>query len=211
MAGPAVNDAAGVEPSEQPSAEAVTEAQPSEAASSAPSADADAGILQVAAAQNETAVEPVLIDVWRPGRAEGNHRPRQRHRDRRPKRGDAAPRHPPETALVAAPVGEAPPPAEQIEPAGPRVTGPVATGAAATDAIATDALPPKQERHPRHRRRHSGEHRQDYRQDRPQQRDRDRPPVKRFERREKAPDPNSPFAKLAALKAQLEADAKERR
>ena len=27
----------------------------------------------------------------------------------------------------------------------------------------------------------------------------------------KAPDPNSPFAKLAALKAQLEADAKERR
>ena len=32
-----------------------------------------------------------------------------------------------------------------------------------------------------------------------------------IERREKAPDPNSPFAKLAALKAQLEADAKERR
>jgi ATP-dependent RNA helicase SUPV3L1/SUV3 len=34
----------------------------------------------------------------------------------------------------------------------------------------------------------------------------------RFDRRErdKAPDPNSPFAKLAALKAQLEADAKER-
>jgi ATP-dependent RNA helicase SUPV3L1/SUV3 len=33
---------------------------------------------------------------------------------------------------------------------------------------------------------------------------------KRPERREKAPDPNSPFAKLAALKAQLEANAKER-
>jgi ATP-dependent RNA helicase SUPV3L1/SUV3 len=30
-------------------------------------------------------------------------------------------------------------------------------------------------------------------------------------RREREPDPNSPFAKLAALKAQLEADAKERR
>src|SRR5262249_55897927 len=29
--------------------------------------------------------------------------------------------------------------------------------------------------------------------------------------REKQPDPNSPFAKLAALKAQLEANAKERR
>ena len=55
--------------------------------------------------------------------------------------------------------------------------------------------------------------------DRPR-RDRDRPPPnaarherqdRRPERREKAPDPNSPFAKLAALKAQLEADAKERR
>ncbi len=31
------------------------------------------------------------------------------------------------------------------------------------------------------------------------------------DRRDKAPDPNSPFAKLAALKEQLEADAKERR
>jgi len=30
-------------------------------------------------------------------------------------------------------------------------------------------------------------------------------------RRDKAPDPDSPFAKLAALKAQLEADAKDRR
>ncbi len=71
----------------------------------------------------------------------------------------------------------------------------------------------------RHRRRqggdqrHGGErHEGNQRQDRPQ-RDRDRPHVNRFERRErdKAPDPNSPFAKLAALKAQLEADAKERR
>ena len=40
---------------------------------------------------------------------------------------------------------------------------------------------------------------------------RERPPAKRFEAREKRPDPNSPFAKLAALKAQLEAEAKERR
>jgi ATP-dependent RNA helicase SUPV3L1/SUV3 len=31
------------------------------------------------------------------------------------------------------------------------------------------------------------------------------------DRRDKAPDPDSPFAKLAALKEQLEADAKERR
>ena len=30
------------------------------------------------------------------------------------------------------------------------------------------------------------------------------------ERRNREPDPNSPFAKLAALKAQLEANAKEK-
>jgi ATP-dependent RNA helicase SUPV3L1/SUV3 len=33
----------------------------------------------------------------------------------------------------------------------------------------------------------------------------------RKERRDREPDPNSPFAKLAALKEQLEANAKERR
>ena len=74
-------------------------------------------------------------------------------------------------------------------------------------AHGAEARPP-----PRHRRRHAGEHRPDRPQrDRDGRTERDRPPVKRFERREKAPDPNSPFAKLAALKAQLEADAKERR
>jgi ATP-dependent RNA helicase SUPV3L1/SUV3 len=33
----------------------------------------------------------------------------------------------------------------------------------------------------------------------------------RQDRRDRQPDPNSPFAKLAALKEQLEANAKERR
>jgi ATP-dependent RNA helicase SUPV3L1/SUV3 len=66
----------------------------------------------------------------------------------------------------------------------------------------------KSARPPRHRRRYEGE--REHRHDRPQ-REREQPPVKRFERRDKPPDPNSPFAKLAALKAQLEADAKERR
>jgi ATP-dependent RNA helicase SUPV3L1/SUV3 len=50
--------------------------------------------------------------------------------------------------------------------------------------------------------------------DRHERQKRERPSGKRFEPRaprEKRPDPNSPFAKLAALKAQLEADAKERR
>jgi len=65
----------------------------------------------------------------------------------------------------------------------------------AADAHANTGGPPRHRRKPEHRA------------DRSQ---RERPPAKRFERREKMPDPNSPFAKLAALKAQLEADAKER-
>ncbi|MFZ1150965.1 MAG: hypothetical protein WAR76_14705, partial [Xanthobacteraceae bacterium] len=53
--------------------------------------------------------------------------------------------------------------------------------------------------------------RPEHRMDRQDRQKRERSPGKRFEPREKRPDPNSPFAKLAALKAQLEADAKERR
>jgi ATP-dependent RNA helicase SUPV3L1/SUV3 len=46
---------------------------------------------------------------------------------------------------------------------------------------------------------------------RPRRHDRERPAaIMRPERREKQADPNSPFAKLAALKEQLEANAKER-
>ncbi|MGA7609184.1 MAG: hypothetical protein WCF49_03265, partial [Xanthobacteraceae bacterium] len=59
--------------------------------------------------------------------------------------------------------------------------------------------------------RHERPDRQDRRRDR---RGDDRPPrtwEAGRERRGKEPDPDSPFAKLAALKAQLEADAKDRR
>jgi ATP-dependent RNA helicase SUPV3L1/SUV3 len=163
--------------------------------------------------------EPVMIEVWLPGRAmrpEGARRPRPRREHRRdaahtpqPQSGDGV-----ATPAVAASEG----------------------GEAAPST--TDGAPPREGRHSRRRRggqghgerrgerhggdrqggeRHGGErHAGDQRQDRPpRDRDRghDRGHGKRFERRErdKAPDPNSPFAKLAALKAQLEADAKERR
>jgi ATP-dependent RNA helicase SUPV3L1/SUV3 len=141
------------------------------------------------------AAEPALIEVWRPGRegrAEGRRRPRGRHRDAGKHSAkpveQAAATEQPSTAPQAAP-------AESAEPAGKSKPG----------------------GHGRHRRQHGGEQRFD----RPR---RERPPAhtarhERSERRdrsdrrerEKAPDPNSPFAKLAALKAQLEADAKERR
>jgi ATP-dependent RNA helicase SUPV3L1/SUV3 len=158
--------------------------------------------------------EPVMIEVWLPGRAvrpEGARRPRQR-RERRPDAARGAPQ--PQT--------------------GDGATTPAVAGAEAGGAAThTDGALAREGRHShrrrggqghgeRHGERHGGErrggerHAGEQRQDRPpRDRDRghDRGHGKRFERRErdKAPDPNSPFAKLAALKAQLEADAKERR
>ncbi len=131
--------------------------------------------------------EPEMIEVWRPGRPEGRRGSRPRHRQMRgPARKDA-------------------PAAQPAEAAGPAVAaGAVAPQSPEQSPATAAAAPPT--RHPHHRRRRPDEHRSD----RPQ-RERERPQLKRFERRDKPPDPNSPFAKLAALKAQLEADAKERR
>jgi ATP-dependent RNA helicase SUPV3L1/SUV3 len=143
------------------------------------------------------AAEPEMIEVWRPGRPEGRRRPhgKQRHAGRRDS-GRAGP----ELAAPALAADGAVPAEQATSPDQP----------ASVEAA-------KPERHSRHRR-HGGEQRVD----RPR-RDRERPPPhaarqerrperERYpERREKAPDPNSPFAKLAALKAQLEAEAKERR
>ncbi len=139
--------------------------------------------------------EPVLIEVWRPGRAEGRRRPP------RPKRRGA---------------GNEAAPARQ--PADIAATPVVATAEADSIAQAvpaepaTGSPPPREGRHFRQRRKGPPD-----RTDRPR-RERERPPAhlrperhERHERREKAADPNSPFAKLAALKAQLEAEAKERR
>jgi ATP-dependent RNA helicase SUPV3L1/SUV3 len=138
------------------------------------------------------AEEAALIEVWRPGRA-GRPEGRRRRHSKRRDAGEEAGRQPAhrQRQEEGAPVAAA------------------ADAAAAPPAVESAPAAAKPERPPRHRR-HAGEHRSD----RPQ-RDRERTYGKpsRFERREreKAPDPNSPFAKLAALKAQLEADAKERR
>jgi ATP-dependent RNA helicase SUPV3L1/SUV3 len=146
-------------------------------------------------APDKPAEEPVMIEVWRPGRAarpEGARRPRFKRREagRHKAAEQGAPRQPDAAvAAVAAASTEASPPSAE---------------SAATEQ-------PHAKRHQRHHRRPKPEQRFDRP---PRERDRERPPrPQRFERREreKAPDPNSPFAKLAALKAQLEADAKERR
>jgi ATP-dependent RNA helicase SUPV3L1/SUV3 len=137
----------------------------------------------------EAPAEPVLVEVWRPARAarpEGPRRPRFRRRDE----GRSASR-----------------PAPHAE------GGATATAQAANETQGDTAARPQDRAHQRHHRRHGGP---DQRFDRPPrdrepQRDRGGAKPPRFERREKQPDPNSPFAKLAALKAQLEAEAKERR
>jgi ATP-dependent RNA helicase SUPV3L1/SUV3 len=181
---------------------------------------ADATQAEAAAAAAEPA-EPAMIEVWLPGRAVRGEGPRRRPRHRRDARAD----------VHAAPQSQA-------GDAGAPAT--VAASDAATSPSAQETpggAPSREGRHSRHRRgrggdqrhgdqrhgdqrygerhggerqRHGGAHGE--RHDR-SQRDRDRSHGQRFERRErdKAPDPNSPFAKLAALKAQLEADAKERR
>jgi ATP-dependent RNA helicase SUPV3L1/SUV3 len=131
-----------------------------------------------------------MIDVWRPGRTGDRRRVHARGRGRAKQGETTAPAHKtsaetpasePQTAEVAS--------AEQ--------------GAGLTEETAKPdhgrSRRPGRQRRPPHRME---------RQDRPQ---REQAPGRRFEPREKRPDPNSPFAKLAALKAQLEADAKERR
>jgi ATP-dependent RNA helicase SUPV3L1/SUV3 len=166
-----------------------------------PAVDSSAGAEASSAAELEQpAAEPIFIEVWRPGRPEGRQRrPRVQRREAGRDAVSEASKHPS--------------PEKSVEVAGP-ASAAAETGASppATETPALADVHARASRPPRRRRRHEGEreHRHDRPNDHPQ-RERERPPVKRFERREKAPDPNSPFAKLAALKAQLEADAKERR
>jgi ATP-dependent RNA helicase SUPV3L1/SUV3 len=135
---------------------------------------------------NGPAGEPEFIDVWRPGRPE-ERRPRRPHPPRRSER-PAEPRQP-EAVHAAAPVSHS-----QAEPTPSRK--PVAAPDRGGRREAGPARPP-----------HAGSKgRTEFK---PRTEFKGRQEVK--ERREKAPDPNSPFAKLAALKAQLEASSKERR
>jgi ATP-dependent RNA helicase SUPV3L1/SUV3 len=194
----------------QAEAETVAEGSASEPVPDAQSSPAIAAEVSAPASDAAAASpsEPEMIEVWRPGRSEGRRRPHGKHRYAG--KHDAGRAAPDVTApAVAADAAASAAPAEQAMAA-------EQTAAGDQPASAEVAKP---ERHSRHRRQHGG----DQRFDRPR-RERERPPAhaarherqerrqERYpERREKAPDPNSPFAKLAALKAQLEAEAKERR
>jgi ATP-dependent RNA helicase SUPV3L1/SUV3 len=165
------------------------------AAAAAPNVSAET---ESASEPQHVAAEPEMIEVWRPGRAggrpEGRQRPRFKRRD-------------------AAKGAQSPVPQPGAETVAPEIAAAATASPAEAEAAAALAKP---ERNRHHRQHGSGKRfdRQQRDRERPH-RDRERPPAKpaRFERRErdKPADPNSPFAKLAALKAQLEADAKERR
>jgi ATP-dependent RNA helicase SUPV3L1/SUV3 len=154
------------------------------------------------AAVSQPATEPEMIEVWRPGRMGERRRVHghQRHRAKQTRGKPTLPR---------------PPSPESSAEPGTVALAAVTDAATATEAVTHSDTNAKPRRPARQRRQ---EHRQGHRMDRQERHQerqkRERPPGKRFEPREpreKRPDPNSPFAKLAALKAQLEADAKERR
>jgi ATP-dependent RNA helicase SUPV3L1/SUV3 len=141
------------------------------------------------------ATEPEMFEVWRPGRMGDRRRVHARQRGRAKQiRGEPAALRQPSAGSSA------------LEP-GTTALATVTEGATATEPARqadADAKPRRQAR----------QRRSEDRMDRQEWHKRQRPPGKRFEPREprdKRPDPNSPFAKLGALKAQLEADAKERR
>ena len=153
------------------------------------------------AAVAEQAAEPEMIEVWRPGRRPDETRgPRPQRRERRgPRRDRQAP------AATSADVTPAVPQTADASPS-PQAERPGEDGARRRGRRRDRSQ--RQERDARDASR--GDRDRTQRPEREQRRPpfRTRPPA--AERRDKPPDPNSPFAKLAALKEQLEAASKER-
>jgi len=201
---------AGELPDETPQVEpAATEGAPAEETAAEP-APPDA--------TQDTPVEPALVAVWRPGRPEGDRQrrrerdePRRNHRRDRPREAgdrpaaataDAAPRQegPRQEGPRQEARGDRPPRPERRE--GPR-----------RDGERAESRPPRPDR-PERRDDRKPQERADKRpfRDRPRQ-DRDRGAGKGPERErvwqdkprtDKGIDPDSPFAKLLALKAKLD-------
>jgi ATP-dependent RNA helicase SUPV3L1/SUV3 len=194
---------------------------------------ADAGASEASAAApaeaaaNAPPAEPEFVEVWRPGgrseerRSEQRRPPQQWRRAQQANREGAASSAPAEGAAEAESgaeaAGEAGAPAEkkgpQRRPRGPQ----------------SDFRREREEGGERRQREHRAEQRPDRQGERPDRGRGERPNYAKdgparsrgdhkdrrdfppHREREKQADPNSPFAKLAALKAQLEAAAKERR
>jgi ATP-dependent RNA helicase SUPV3L1/SUV3 len=178
-----------------------------DASASAVTANGPAGPSPAPAASSsaEAPSEQQFIDVWRPGRSD-ERRPRRHHRPAREKKPSDAPAAA-AAAEQAAPAPDPGTPVRREEPRRHRDDGRKEREASDRPGGRDGRRPERRERADRHDRPDRQERRRDRRDD-------DRPPrtwEAGRERRGKEPDPDSPFAKLAALKAQLEADAKDRR
>jgi ATP-dependent RNA helicase SUPV3L1/SUV3 len=208
-----------------PPAEPLAAAEAAEPAESAePAAETPAPVAGAEASTAAAPAEPDLIEVWRPGRPLGERRPRDGERNRRRRhRGD----HKPEQAQ-AQPAGNgaaAAAGAEQATPAGDGAATPGdqnreqrgrrrhrrPEGENGEQRADRAGRPEKRDRPARDDKRQ----RDDRPGGRPPRRDRDRDrrdddrPSRTWSSSEqkrggKEPDPNSPFAKLLALKEQLE-------
>ncbi|HYF55493.1 MAG TPA: helicase, partial [Salinarimonas sp.] len=171
-----------------------------------PGAEAAAPV-EPAAAEPATPAEPVLIEVWRQGR----HQRDEGHR--RQGRGDRRPGPRPEGGERAGGGGRPERPRFD-RPRGDRPQGERPQGDRPQGDRPQGDRPPRPDRPPREERRAESGGRPDHRPPRgPRPDDRRGPPRDdrrpggdRPERRERQPDPNSPFAKLLELKAQLERD-----
>ncbi|MFL6799368.1 MAG: helicase-related protein [Xanthobacteraceae bacterium] len=188
----------------------------------APASAADAAAETPAAESAAPATQPStdLIEVWRPGGRREEQRRSERKRPRRQPDAPAVSSPPPQAA------GEALPPAAQPGPATPppgahrrRHERRAESEGEAAGKSGEHRRP--RERHPQGERPGSSERLpRRPRAERPQGDRPERDPTLRAKyikgrdergaRREREADPNSPFAKLAALKEQLEANAKDR-
>jgi ATP-dependent RNA helicase SUPV3L1/SUV3 len=206
---------------------------------SEPVPEVDAQVSAVTPATADAAApaidEQQFIEVWRPGRSPEERREakeRRQARARRPRR-DRRPDAQPQPQAAAAPAGDATAAPAAATPETPAPDGeqdkghrrrhrPERFGKERRDEGERPQRrdgPPRGERPDRGGRADRGQRKErgdrPFRRDR-RDRDRDDAPPRIFRdhaesRRGKEPDPNSPFAKLAALKEQLESDAKERR
>ena len=162
-----------------------------EAAAEAPAVVTQTVDMSEGTAPAATAAEPEMIEVWRPGRFENRDRHRHGRAPRHHRRGDHAAQaasavNGPETQSADASAQGADAAGKQGDRRPPR-------GPRPHRRERPDGKPPhhgKRGRHDERRERH----------ERPERR----------ERQDRQPDPNSPFAKLAALKQQLESGGKEK-
>jgi ATP-dependent RNA helicase SUPV3L1/SUV3 len=172
----------------------------------------------LAAASGEATGSPELIDVWRPGgrseeRRSQRRSPQRQHRARQTHSGAPAKDASAEPAVQAEgraePAVEAGIPVERPAVLHRRPRSP-------QPEFQRERDDGGERRQREHRSERQGDRAERVRGERPhfvkaRNEHKDRRDYAPHREREKQPDPNSPFAKLAALKAQLEANAKERR